>query len=187
MSRPQLKLDFVDVTDAHLAGFAHVHPMEHRSASIDHVAGSTFLVTKMLTRETHTLDMPDIGTFVFDVTSIKLVLSRRLVQFDMARAQLTQEWVDYIFKAGGCEEAGIARFRAADLDRPGILVLFGDSGRNATIDGNHRLVRSWRDGRKTFDIAIVQITDILPFVCRPGSEDILFDAAKKLEEELGLI
>jgi hypothetical protein len=186
MSTPQLRVDFIDTTEAHVAGFAHKHDMEIRSSGIEHVAGTLWLAHTHLQRECHTLKTPDIGDFVFDVTSIKLVLSRRLVEFQMMRANLTQEWVDYTMKTYDCEEAGIARFAVADLDRPGIMVFFGP-GRSAQIDGNHRLVRSWREGRKTFDMAMVAIADIVPFVCRPGAEDKLFETAKQLEEELGLI
>jgi hypothetical protein len=184
MSIPKLIINHIERTPEHLAGFAHVHPMEHHSASVEHIEGSLFKVTQMLTRETHSLDTPDLGQFVFDVTSIKAVLARKLVDFAMFRASLTQEWVDYTFKTGGCEEDGVTRLKEADFDRPGIMVWFG-AGRTAMIDGNHRLVGSWRAGRKTYDLALVPVVEIAVFMCRPGAEDVLMETAKSFEEELG--
>jgi hypothetical protein len=73
-----------------------------------------------------------------------------------------------------------------DLDRPGVMVWFGP-GRTAQIDGSHRLVRSWREGRTTFDMALVDYKSVLPFTCRPGAEDQLFEVARALEEHLGMI
>lgn len=186
MTFPQLKLDFIDTTEDHVRGFAHVHPMERREQSIEHVSGTTWLARQMLQRESYTLEAPDLGTLIFDVTSIKLVLARRLPPFRMVRAHLTQEWADYTCQTCGVEEAGIARHDLAALDRPGIMVWFGE-GRSAQIDGAHRLVRSFREGRPTYDMALVDSMSISPFMCRPGGESVMFDVAKALEEELGLL
>jgi hypothetical protein len=181
---PKAFTRIIDTTEAHLAGFAHKHALEHRSASIEHAGGTNWLLRTMLTRETHSLETQDMGAFVFDVTSIKLVLARRIVDYQMLRIDLNDEWVEYTYRTGGCEEAGIERLQLADLDRPGIMVLFGP-GRTAMIDGNHRLVRSWREGRATYEMALVPIKEIAFFVCRPGAEDGLMERAKILEEELG--
>ena len=186
MNYPQLKLDFIDTTDAHVNSFAHQHPLEKREQSVTHVTGTVWLARQHLQRESYTLTAPDLGTLIFDVTSIKIVLARRLPPFRMLRARLTQEWVDYTISTCGVEEAGVARHKVEDLDRPGIMVWFGE-GRTAQIDGAHRLVRSWREGRETYEMALVDFMSISPFTCRPGGENGMFDRAKMLEEELGLI
>lgn len=107
-----------------------------------------------------------------DVSGIKYALANRKMHFTMHEGLLNQTWADYVFKCGGCEEQGIDRLKPSDLRRPGILVLWDSTGNQTMIDGNHRLVRRWREKMTTFQYALVLAPDLFRngFIVPEGDE-----------------
>ena len=176
---PALQCWLIDTEQRHCDGFLYKHGMEHDIREVTPTK-TGFLLRGLNTREIYTLDNervfgPGPGIAI-DVTSIKRLLGRRQVPFKMMRVDLDQRWVDYTYQTGGCEEHGIERLKPEDCTRPGIMIMWRP-GATTMIDGNHRLVRTWREGCKTFEMAMVQAVDIIQHVCRQGAEEQLFNNA----------
>ena len=168
----------IDTTPEHLAGFAYQHALEFSTRSI-RPAGKGWLLEGMDGMETY--ELQNVAVFgprpvIVDVTSIKRKLARKEVPFQMLRLDLTKEWVDYIIETCQVENEGVERHDAESIKRPGILMDWG-GGHTSTIDGSHRLVKSWRIGpigAATFEMAMVFAPWVVEHVCRKGEEEQLF-------------
>lgn len=178
----QVQVHPIECTEEHLRGFAHKHPLEMSEYSLEKLppgSSHTYLATWLIRREMHSFQADDIGAVVIDITSIKKLLATQRIRPVMIRMDLHQEWVDHTFTSCGCEEDHIQRLTLEDLRRPGIMMDWGYR-RTCQIDGNHRLVRSWREGIRTYEMAVVKIIDVVQHVVRPGNEEALFDEARKI-------
>lgn len=180
---PRVQTWGIDTTPAHLEGFAHRHAMEFDRRTITSLGGTKFLFSGEQGMEMYELENPIFGKrpVIIDVTSIKKLLARRLVPYQMIRLDLTQEWADYIAETCNVEEAGIERHTVESVRRPGIILEWAH-GHTSTIDGSHRLVKSWRLGLKSFEMAMVMAPFIINHTCRPGAEENLFKYARSLND-----
>lgn len=172
---PQLMCWDIATTDAHCADFLFSHALEYEKRRVS-PTGTGFVIHGLSVREVYRLNSPLFGSpgIVIDVTSIKRLLGRRMIPFKMLRVDLDQRWVDYTYRSGGCEERGITRLSPSDCRRPGVMIDWGRS-HTTMVDGNHRLVRTWRDGGKHFEMAFVAASHIANHVARIGAEDRLFN------------
>jgi hypothetical protein len=191
MSMPMVHTWTIDTAPAHLRGFAHQHVLEFNAEQIEQ-RGDELWHVGMTGIETYELENKTVfgrRPVVVDVTSIKRLLAHCAVPFQMIRLELTQQWVDYIMQSCGCEEAGIERHTMESCLRPGILVQWTmgpDSTYTSTIDGSHRLVKSWRLGLKHFEMAMVQSGYIIDHVVKRGHEETLFHRHLDLKRRLKL-
>jgi hypothetical protein len=155
----------------HLKGFAHVHPME----KVARTMLSPDLMLGIASLETYHLEQEDIGKVIINVTGIKKGLVNGDIRFQMVELALTQEWVEYIMETCHTEEEGIARHTLEDLKRPGIMIAWNpDASFTSQIDGSHRLVRRWREGMKTMELAMVYLPFVLKHIARPDETDKFF-------------
>jgi hypothetical protein len=179
----------IDTSPAHLRGFAHKHVLEFNAEHVE-LRGDELWHVGMTGMEIYELENKAVfGTrpVIVDVTSVKLLLAHCAVPYQMIRLELTQEWVDYIMQSCNCEEAGIERHTMESCLRPGILVqwIMGpDSTHTSTIDGSHRLVKSWRLGLKHFEMAMVQSGYIIDHVVKKEHEDTLLFRHHALKRKL---
>ena len=165
---PQMRVNSINITDDHFRAFAFVHPLEGTA----YLLSSDGIVSSPI-EETYTLTESGLGTVHINITGIKQGLASGVIPFSMYRAEATQEWHDYTVKSSGVEEEGIARLEPLDLERPAICVVWKQDFSHTTfVDGNHRICRRWREGRKTFDFAMVIYPDIIPFVRRASPRDV---------------
>lgn len=156
------KTERIPTMGKHYKQFSHKHALEWSKEF-----RNDEWETKIGSREMFGLYAPTVfgeQRVCIDVTGIKYLLANRKMPFEMYQAQLNATWIDYSYKAGGCEETGIERLQPRDLRRPGIMVMWG-RGNQSMIDGNHRLVRRWREGLTTFDYAMVIAPDVFAAKC----------------------
>jgi hypothetical protein len=166
----------IPTAERHFKQFAFKHSLE---IDIDTISDDGKFQTTFRRREIYTVDKKELfgGDISIDVTGIKRALVARQLPFRMFQASLNEGWVNHVLNYGGCEEDHIVRLTPADLRRPGILVLWTGDGSNTTlIDGNHRLVRRWREGLTTFDFAVVSGPTIVRegFVAEPDGAMLTF-------------
>lgn len=165
---PVLRIDEIETTSNHYAAFRKVHPLEGTAFLIDddRVHASPI-------EETYTLTAKSLGTVHINVTGIKEALAMDRIPFKMFRCHLDQRWYEYTMKSAGVEEEGIERLElGADLDRPGIMIVWTPEYDHTTIvDGNHRLCRRWREGMVTFEFAMVILPYIKHFVRQASARD----------------
>lgn len=165
------RVESIPTLERHYQQFAFKHPLEHDSETISEDGK---FKTRLMRREVFTVEKYELfgGEISIDVTGIKRALVARKLPMRMYRAELNASWVEYVRQYGGCEEDHIAALKAADLRRPGIIVLWVASSNTTLIDGNHRIVRRWREGLTTFDMAAVSGQEIIAggFVAPAGPE-----------------
>lgn len=164
------QVDFVDTTEQHIASFARKRPMENVTERLLFQSGNTSLISRHSEREVFSYDSPRLGPFAVDVTGLKEGIAKRAVPFNMYRMTLSEEWVTKTIEHNGCDEAHISRIDPGDLEYPGIALMLAPDGDVVMIDGNHRLVRRWREGMTTFFFAMVTLPDALPYLAADPSE-----------------
>jgi hypothetical protein len=164
-------VEFKPTTASDIEAFKHKHPFDIRAESVIAESDDWHIVRKFTAFETFTFTAPDTGTVIFNVRGIKDALAADALEFSMCESALTTALVEHVRANNGVEVEHMARLTAADLERPGILVLWPD-GNSTVIDGNNRLVRRWDDGLRTFRFAFVPISQqhMARFMCRPGNE-----------------
>lgn len=74
----------------------------------------------------------------------------------IVKVPLSQDYYLHILKHGGIEEPKVRRLREPYLSVPGILLNRTDKGFQITADGNHRVVRRWRDGHSHIRMFLVE-------------------------------
>lgn len=157
--------------DSDIAAFKHKHAYDHHEERVVAAHDDGNIIEIFGSFEVFTFSAPELGDVTFDVRGIKDALVAGMLLFGMLEAELTKEWVDYIRINNGVEAERMASLTAADLERPGICVLW-PNGYTTVIDGNNRLVRRWDDGLRTFRFAnIAASRELVPYLCRPGQED----------------
>lgn len=125
-------------------------------------------------REMFTFEAPGIGTWRFDVRSIKDAIVRgNLLAHMMRLPDVPEHFYSHVLTNNGVESKRLSKLTTADLERPGIMVLWPD-GHSTLIDGNHRLCGRYLAGARDFRFLIVDVRDCVPFMCRPGDEEKLF-------------
>jgi hypothetical protein len=171
--------------ESDLAAFKLQHPyIDRRDEHVVGNIGDGQIVRSEIRFETFSFSAPETGDVVFDVRGIKDALVAGKLKFSMYEAELSADWAEYIRINNGVEAGRMASLTAADLERPGIVVLWPDE-HSTVIDGNNRLVRRWDDGLKTFRFANVPISkDLVPYICRPGEEEKFLD---RVDAERGAI
>jgi hypothetical protein len=164
-----------------LASFRYMHPRDKRKETkIADVGDGQYLVEVRGTFEIFRFSTPELGEVVFDVRGIKDALAAGKLQFAMYELELEAGMIEHVRTNNGTEAWRIAELTAADLERPGIMALWPD-GYTCCIDGNHRMVRRWDDGLRTFRFAMIVLhTTIQPYICRPGEEDQFLDRENEL-------
>lgn len=176
-SRPSLQINMIPTEERHYAGFAFKHPMEETlAASIGLSNRGELILSTLERRESFTLVNPDIfpeGVRI-DVTGVKKMLASRYKNFRMVRATVNEGWCKYILENNGVEEQRVASLTPEDLERPGIMIVWTDDMIHTTIiDGSHRLVRRFRDGNNTFEMAILMGRSIIQFLKSPETNAAL--------------
>lgn len=189
MNMPSVHTRLITTEPAHLRGFAHQHRLEFNTEHIEQ-RGSDLYHVGMTGIETYELENKTLfgkKPIIVDVTSIKRLLANQMVPFQMIRLDLTQDWVDYISQSCNVEEAGIERHTMESCWRPGIIIQWtmgADNTYTSTIDGSHRLVKSWRLGLKHYEMAMVQSGSIINHVVKQGMEGVLFHRHRTLKNRI---
>ena len=88
----------------------------------------------------------------FNASAMLRGVVREVVPATFYRITLEEELIDHLVSNHGIEEHHLDR--ALDLEEPVLMVEFSD-GKSLVIDGNHRLVKRWRLGKKVASAAVV--------------------------------
>lgn len=92
---------------------------------------------------------PDTNTYiVFAIGLLQRTLNSAITSQQamlLRRIEITQQQYDHTMRNQGIEEPRVSSLTRLQRDVPGIVADFGN-GTQAMIDGNHRLVRRFRDG-----------------------------------------
>lgn len=75
----------------------------------------------------------------------------------------------HILVNGGIEENRVERLCEPYLSRPATAVLMPDDT-TLIVDGNHRIVRLWRDGKTVFKLYRVKFEECKPYILSGGKE-----------------
>jgi hypothetical protein len=110
------------------------------------------------------------GTIVFDVRSIKDGILAGTLEHIVLKLDIDQEWIDHLRRTA-IEPDRLAT--VTGLDRPGIAIMFPNDAM-VLIDGNHRVVKRWDNGERTFRVIMLTLYEVRKHVCRPGDETTLF-------------
>ena len=173
---------FVDhdtITQADLDGLRLLHVTERPRTEefVREVEGGT-IVQGEERREIFSFNAPGTGEWIFDVRQIKDAIVEGRVPAQMFRLpEVPEDFYQHVLTHNGVEEDRLARMvaRGSDLDRPGIMVWWGNpEGHSTLIDGNHRLCARYQRGTKDFRFLLVDVVDLADFMCRPGDEERLF-------------
>jgi hypothetical protein len=110
------------------------------------------------------------GTIIFDVRNIKDGIFAGKLEHVVLKFDIDQEWIDYL-RSTSVEPERLAT--VTGIDRPGIAIMFPND-KIVLIDGNHRVVKRWESGEKTFRVIMLTLYEVRAHVCRPGEEEIFF-------------
>src|SRR5262245_60700637 len=132
------------------------------------------LVQHMEKREMFTFTEAEMGTIRFDVRSIKdSILAGRIPRRMYRIAEVPRSFYEHVLANNGVEQERLPKINGRDLERPGIMVDWGN-GFQTMIDGNHRMVRRCDLGMPGFRFLLVPVGYCAPHMCRPGEEEKLF-------------
>lgn len=102
---------------------------------------------------------PDGTLYHFNATKIFDWAIDHLDEVKCGKMALDASMIDHVLKNKGIEEWKVERLTEpyASLPVLGVEMDPGDSstGKTLTIDGNHRIVRNWRDGKTEVMIVVV--------------------------------
>jgi hypothetical protein len=134
-------------------------------------------------REVFHFHEESIGELRFDVRGIKNAIIAGELPVEMYEMTLTQEYYQHILENGGVESDRLPSINIQRAIAPGIIVLW-PHGYSTLIDGNHRLVRSWQLGLRTFRYGEIKMQRnwLGRFMCRPGQEAQLFGHSRRSSE-----
>jgi len=152
------------------------HREEARSYKVAMEVGDGTIVQSREKREIFTFSAPDIGTVIFDVRSIKDAIIDGEIPATMYRidGETPEHFYQHILHNNGVDPERLAQFSGRDLKRPGIMVMW-PHGESSMIDGNHRLCRRYELKVPNFRFLMIEATDCLRYMCRPGEEKELFE------------
>lgn len=179
--------DHDTITQADLDGLRLLHRTERPRTEtfVREVEGGT-IVQGEERREIFSFEAPGEGSWRFDVRQIKDAIVTGRVPATMFRiAEVPEHFYEHVLTHNGVETDRLARIQGRDLDRPGIMVWWGNhEGHSTLIDGNHRLCARYQRGDKSFRFLIVDVVDLADFMCRPGDEEKLFAGKRDHNVEL---
>lgn len=166
MTTPALPIEWIQTEDRHRAAFARRHPLEAKIPIGIGIRGGELALESLERREIYTLSNEDLSPLPVsvDVTNIRRAMSRGAVPYKMILCHHSQAWHDYVLQSCGVEEKHLSRLTREDLERPAILMNWHAMWVTSTIDGAHRIVRRWRDGLRTFEMAVVRYEHVIEFV-----------------------
>jgi hypothetical protein len=171
MSNPCVSVWKRPSTEEDRKPFGHKHRLEKKY----HKLLAPDILLSASTIESYHFEEEKLGKIIINVTGIKRAIFQGQLYFQMITMDLSEEWVEYITRTCGVEEEGIARLSISDLERPGIIMSWDPQNiHTSQIDGNHRLVRRWREGIKTMTSALVFSLDTVEYMARPGDEETFF-------------
>lgn len=159
----------VELTAMDAIAFARPHPLESRTPT----------PLGILCRdECYMFRDRELGDMVFNIRAIKdAILSGQLRTWTVYEIPLTEGFHNHLMKDGvETSEEHIYNLPAAQLDVPALAVDWNDGSHNMTvIDGNHRLIRRFRNGLPTCRIILVPMQFLRRYV--------LLDRLGELPEE----
>lgn len=91
----------------------------------------------------HTVGHRDGKKYTFFVDRMVALAKKR--GLPTTNCEFPQEVIDFILKADTVEEQYLAKVDPND-DRPGIVVVWLPGDGHSLVDGNHRLIRKYREG-----------------------------------------
>lgn len=161
------------ITDADIAAFRVGHALDsHEERIAKDFGNGQYIVEEKVIFEIFSFNAEDVGEIIFDVRGIKDALADRKFDFKMFDTPLVEGWINHIRDKGGVEVERMKQLTAADLERPPIAV-YWPNGYTTVIDGNNRMVRRWDDGLRMVRMAVIVLNrKMLPYMCRPGQEEI---------------
>jgi len=175
---PQATL--TETLDSDITAFKHKHTFDNHVESIVADVGDGVIIETLDTSEIFKFHADEVGDVTFDVRGIKRAIIANELYFAMHEVELVEDWVEHIRTMGGVEPDRLPSLTAADLKRPGIIVTWPHNGFSTLIDGNHRLVRRWDKGLRTFRVAIINMTkEFLPYVCKTGDEESFLERERE--------
>lgn len=171
----QANVDKFTTADIEALRARHYSERPRTETFVREVEGGT-IVQGEERREVFTFEAPGEGSWRFDVRQIKDAIVGGRIKAAMFRIpEVPESFFTHVLEHNGVEPDRLARIQERDLERPGIMVWWGNhDGHSTLIDGNHRLCRRWLLGKKDFRFIMVDVTDLADFMCRPGDEERLF-------------
>lgn len=98
-------------------------------------------------------------TLVLNMTALRLALenpeARYQEHFFLAEVEIDQVDYDFVLAKRGIEEPRVARLKEPFLSAPGIILVWANGSGSVTADGNHRLIRRFRDGKRNMEFFFV--------------------------------
>lgn len=88
----------------------------------------------------------------FNATLLARIHAAMPRAFRMLTLNLTSAEYDLCMTHRGIEEPKVAALPETSVEEPGYGVLFDDKGTFTIVDGHHRLVRRYREGKRTMDL-----------------------------------
>ena len=105
---------------------------------------------------------------VFDVRGIKDDIAKGRIPCSAIRIDMTESWVTHIGTNGGIDESRVSSLEPHMLGRIAVGIMM-PSKSLMIVDGNHRIVRRWRDGLRDVRIAVVEWRSCMRHVLPPGT------------------